>query len=43
VPDDIFLVEDHGEVRFDQARFNTKVMTRWEELEVRRIYPKSGA
>ncbi|UFX43411.1 hypothetical protein HAP47_0029930 [Bradyrhizobium sp. 41S5] len=41
--DDIFLVEDDGEVRFDQAGFKAKVITRWEELEVRRIYPKSGA
>ncbi|MHC6156223.1 hypothetical protein ACVSQB_31165 [Bradyrhizobium elkanii] len=41
--DDIFLVEDDGEVGFDRARFSTKVMTRWQELEVRRIHPKSGA
>ncbi|MGY3691144.1 hypothetical protein ACVIGA_001224 [Bradyrhizobium sp. USDA 3240] len=41
--DDIFLVEDDGEVRFDRARFNAKVMTRWDELEVRRVHPKSGA
>ena len=40
--DDIFLVEDDGQVRFIQARFNEKVMTRWEELEVRRIHPKSA-
>ncbi|OKO70919.1 hypothetical protein AC628_29510, partial [Bradyrhizobium sp. NAS96.2] len=41
--DDIFLVEDDDQVRFDRARFNEKVMTRWEELEVRRIHPKSDA
>ncbi|BBC00031.1 hypothetical protein ABIF38_006339 [Bradyrhizobium japonicum] len=40
--DDIFLIQDDGQVRFDQRRFNEKVMTRWEELEVRRIHPKGG-
>ncbi|MDH2383667.1 hypothetical protein [Bradyrhizobium sp. CER78] len=40
--DDIFLVEDDGQVTFDRARFNEKVMTRWEEIDVRRIHPKIG-
>jgi hypothetical protein len=41
--DDIFLIEDNGQVRFDEPRFNEKVMTRWGGLDDRRIHPKSGA
>ena len=42
--DDIFVIEDSDHVRFDDARFQEKVMTRWRGgLDNRNIRPKSGA
>lgn len=39
--DDIFLIEDNGQVRFDRLRFNEKVMERWNGgLDDRRVHPK---
>jgi len=39
--DDIFRIEDNGQVRFDEQRFNQKVMVRWNGgLDDRRIHPK---
>jgi hypothetical protein len=39
--DDIFLIEDNGQVRFDEQRFNQKVMARWNGgLDDRRIHAK---
>lgn len=40
--DDIFLIDDNGNVGFDKSRFEDKVMTRWRELDIRVIRPKEG-
>jgi hypothetical protein len=41
--DDILLIEDSDHVRFDNARYEEKVMTRWSGLDNRNIHPKSEA
>jgi hypothetical protein len=42
--DDIFLIEDSDHVRFDNARYEEKVITRWRGgLDNRNIRPKGGA
>lgn len=41
--DDIFRTEDDGEVIFDNARFQEKVMAHWDAIDVRRILPRSSA
>jgi hypothetical protein len=42
--DDIFAIESHDHVRFDEARYQEKVITRWRGgLDDRRIHPKTGA
>src|SRR3954451_17981946 len=42
--DDIFLIRDSSYVRFDDVRFQEKVMTRWRGgLDDRNIRPNSGA
>ena len=40
---DIFRTQDDGEVIFDNARFQEKVMAHWDAIDVRRILPRSGA
>ena len=40
--DDIFLINDNGNVGFDKSRFAGKVMTRWRELDIRIIRPREG-
>jgi hypothetical protein len=40
--DDIFCFEDNAQVRFDNARYQEKVITRWRSgLDYRRIVPKT--
>ena len=42
--DDIFAIESRDHVRFDEARYQEKVITRWRGgLDDRRIRPKAGA
>ncbi|AYG64857.1 MULTISPECIES: hypothetical protein [unclassified Rhizobium] len=41
--DDIFRTQDDGEVIFDKARFQEKVMAHWDAIDVRSILPRSGA
>jgi len=40
--DDIFFIEESGNVGFHKPRFEEKVMARWRTLDVRVIHPKDG-